>query len=96
MRLTLKWWGTAAEFGFGEAVHKLMGCTHARRLIECLSEISWGYYQSISFPASVKEVVTGKAFIRFDNEEVHSPLELIETRGKSPVSSEALASSRLP
>ena len=36
--------------------------THARRLIECLSdEISWVYYENISFPASVKEVVTGKA-----------------------------------
>ena len=28
--------------------------THARRLIECLSdEISWVYYENISFPASV-------------------------------------------
>ena len=55
--------------------------THARRLIECLSdEISWVYYESISFPASVKEVVTGKAVFLFDKEEVHTPPELIETR----------------
>ena len=44
--------------------------THARRLIECLSdEISWAHYESISFPASVKEVVTGKAVFLFDKEE---------------------------
>jgi hypothetical protein len=54
--------------------------THAGRLIECLSdEISWVYYESISFPASVKEVVTGTAVFHFDKEEVHTPPELIET-----------------
>jgi len=54
--------------------------THARRLIECLSdEISWVYYESISFPASVKEVVTGKSVFLFDREEVPTPPELIET-----------------
>jgi hypothetical protein len=54
--------------------------THARRLIECLSdEISWVYYESISFPASVKEMVTGKTGFHFDKAEVHIPPELIET-----------------
>ena len=54
--------------------------THARRLIECLSdEVSWVYYENISFPASVKEVVTGKAVFLFDKEEVHTPPELIQT-----------------
>ena len=54
--------------------------THARRLIEYLSdEISWVYYESISFPASVEDVVTGKAVFLFDKEEVHTPPELIET-----------------
>jgi hypothetical protein len=37
------------------------------------------YYESIRFPASVKEVVTGKAFFLFDKDEVHTPPELIET-----------------
>ena len=41
--------------------------THARRLIECLSdEISWVYYENISFPASVKEVA---AEVRSKNDE---------------------------
>ena len=54
---------------------------HARRLIECLSdENSWVYYENISFPASVKAVVTGKAVFLFDKEAVHAPPELIETR----------------
>ena len=38
------------------------------------------YYESISFPASVKEVVTGKAVFLFDKAEVPNPPELIETR----------------
>ncbi|MBP6783950.1 MAG: hypothetical protein KA152_09200 [Verrucomicrobiales bacterium] len=56
--------------------------THARRLIECLSnEISWAYYENTCFPASasVKEVVTGNAVFLFDKEEVPTPPELIET-----------------
>ena len=52
--------------------------THARRLIECLSdEIVWVYCESISFPASVKEVVTEKLEGRMMNEEV--PDTAIET-----------------
>jgi hypothetical protein len=52
--------------------------THAGRLIECLSdEVSWVYYKSISFPASVKEMVTGKTGFHFDKAEVHIPPELI-------------------
>jgi hypothetical protein len=42
-------------------------------------EISWVYDESICFPTSVKEVVTGKAVFLFDKEEVPTPPELIET-----------------
>ena len=62
------------------ALYEADYASHAARLIEYLSdEISWVYYESIAFPASVKEVVTGKAVFLFDKEEVHTPAELIET-----------------
>lgn len=60
--------------------HNAEYATHARQLIDCLSdEISWVYYESVAFPASIKEVVTGKSIFLFDKDEVHTPPELIGT-----------------